>query len=317
MGEEFRAGHPGVAAVAHPEQRTGGGAGRLVEPVGVVEEAPGGLPPGGLGRLLPAGDRDGCEGGAVGEGQVPGPRCQGMAAHLGHGPVATPDDPQVAGGGEGGGRCVVMPVGDHPLGAADGRVRVGERLVQGLERPLSATRRPRGDPHDVAVAGQCGQCPGVHEDGVDVRRWHVEDQPAGEPQPGGVAPQAVECPLHLGPPEEEPQRRELGEPAYAAGGQQAPREAREEVGDARVARHERPTLGLDGELVQQHRDLDVRTRWEALLHHVRAASSKVSLHPRGSARGSRPSTRNRFPGRSPSSTPSTTPTSSVSRTWPG
>ena len=126
-----------------------------------------------------------------------------MAAHLGHGPVATPDDPQVAGGGEGGGRCVVMPVGDHPLGAADGRVRLGERLVQGLERPPCGSRRPRGDPHDVAVAGQCGQCPGVHEDGVDVGGRHVEDQPAGEPQPGGVAPQAVEGAVHLGPPQEE------------------------------------------------------------------------------------------------------------------
>ena len=60
--------------------------------------------------------------------------------------VAAPDHPQVAGPAQRGGDRVVPAVGDHPLGLADRRVRVGqvvvERVQDGRRRHRPRGRRP-------------------------------------------------------------------------------------------------------------------------------------------------------------------------------
>ena len=147
---------------------------------------------------------------------------------------------------------VVAVVGDHALGLRDRRVGVGEDVVERFEDGLRGAGGAGRDPHDVVVAGQRGQGPGVDEDRVDVRRREVQDEAArGAALAGDAVGEALHGAGQLALAQEEAERAELGVAAGEVGLEQPPGEGDQEVADPLVADDEPAAGGLVGDLGEE------------------------------------------------------------------
>lgn len=142
----------------------------------------------------------------------------------------------------------------------------------------------------VAIAHQQGEDPRVHEQRVDIRRWHMEHGAARHEH--GLAsfhgPQMCLEPagLHRTKPERECLNRAFPAQRWIRG--QGTRQSVRERQRPRIERYQGRCR------VQLLRDL-----FNIYRHHRLAAAvvAITSLHPRNSARGTRPSTTNPLPRR--------------------
>ena len=320
-GEEPRRGGRRGLDGAVPHDEPGRRARHLVEPERVGDEAVGQAIEPGLVERGDGGDVEQREGEAVGEGELGGVGRQRHRAQRQHRRIAAPEHPHVGGGRERRGDLGVVAVAHEPGACPDaGEALLGQHLPgDGSERldHLAAARRQA---HQVAVAHQRGEQPGVDEDGVDVAGRDVEHGAAWR-RHHLVGLPGLEGPLQLAQrrlAQPERERPHLGVlPRHVGRGKGAP------VGDGERERllGEGPDGGgLVGPGGHQAAGVDEPQVGDHHLHAGhRSAAADTSEQPRSSTRGTRPWTTNALP-RWPSAGSSmltTVPRSSVSREWPG